>query len=106
MGIYRYLVAFNYRQSAWPFSADNLQWLGYAASALALLFLWLSIKTRRLSAMSGLIATAGLLAFLYMDSLQDWYSRYLFIYGWTAVLLISTAELVAHKKAHHQAGLE
>ena len=101
MGVYRYLVAFNYHHQQYPFSASNMRWLGYITLVLMILFIWLTIKPQqyrpllphKLPVISGLISAAGLLTFFHIPALQSWYSYYLFLYGWLTVLLLSIIEL-------------
>lgn len=101
MGVYRYLVAFNYHHRQYPFSASNVRWLGYITLVLMILFIWLTIKpeqcrpvlSRKLPVICGLISSTGLLAFFHIPALQSWYSYYLFLYGWLIVLLLSIIEL-------------
>lgn len=99
MGVYRYLVAFNYRQQQFPLTADVLNWLGVAGIALSIACTVLLFRRRqRPLAWRGLLGILVMLALIRLTQTQAMYSCYLFLYGWLIVMLISVVEWLAVKR--------
>lgn len=93
MGVYRYLVAFNYRQQQWPLTADVLNWLSTAGMVLGIVFTVQLLRRRqRPLAWRGLLGVLIMLVLARLAQTQAMYSCYLFLYGWLIVMLISAVE--------------
>ena len=93
MGVYRYLVAFNYRQQAFPLTANVLNGLGAVGIGLLIVAVWLLARRRqRPLARRGLFGALVMLLLVRLAQTQVMLSCYLFLYAWLLVMLLIGAE--------------